>query len=96
MRENANASGKSTIKGKLNSNASQTYTVEFYSNPAGTDEGKKFIGQKSVTTDSSGNASFTFSPATKVPAGPAITATATNGSTGDTSEFSAPRKVVAS
>ncbi|HWS82448.1 MAG TPA: right-handed parallel beta-helix repeat-containing protein [Rubrobacter sp.] len=92
----ANASGKSTIKGKLNSNASQTYTVEFYSNPAGTDEGKKFIGQKSVTTDSSGSVSFTFSPATKVPAGQAITATATNGSTGDTSEFSAPRKVVAS
>jgi CSLREA domain-containing protein len=92
----ANASGKSTIKGKLNSIASQAYTIEFYSNPAGTDEGKKFIGQKSVTTDSSGNASFTFSPATKVTAGQAITATATNGSTGDTSEFSAPRKVVAS
>jgi CSLREA domain-containing protein len=92
----ANASGKSTIKGKLNSIANQAYTVEFYSNPAGTDEGKKFIGQKSVTTDSSGNASYTFSPATKVPVGQTITATATNGTTGDASEFSAPRKVVAS
>jgi parallel beta-helix repeat protein len=87
-------SGKTTIKGTFSSNTGQTYTIEFYSNPSG-DEGKKFIGQKSVTTDGSGNASFTFSPATKVPAGQTITATATNESTGDTSEFSAAKGVVA-
>jgi hypothetical protein len=88
-------SGKTTIKGTLSSNTGQTYTIEFYSNPSETDEGKKFLGQTSVTTDGSGNASFTFSPTSKVAAGQAITATATNESTGDTSEFSAPRKVVA-
>jgi hypothetical protein len=37
-----------------------------------------------------------ISPKTKVPVGQTITATSTNGSTEDTSEFSAPRKVVAS
>jgi hypothetical protein len=40
-----------------------------------------------------GNASFTFSPTLQVAAGQAITAAAINGSTGDTSEFSAPRLV---
>jgi hypothetical protein len=39
--------------------------VRFFSNPSGTDEGKTFIGQKSVTTDASGNATFTFSSAQK-------------------------------
>jgi hypothetical protein len=91
-----NASGKTTIKGKLNSVADQAYTIEFYSNPAGTDEGKKFIGQKSVTTDATGNVSYAFVPKTKVPVGQTTTATATNGSTGDTSEFSAPKKVASS
>jgi CSLREA domain-containing protein len=91
------ASGKTTIKGTLSSVPStETYTIQFFSNPSGTDEGKTFIGQKSVSTDSSGNASFTFSPASKVATGKAITATATRQSTGDTSEFSAPRKVASS
>jgi CSLREA domain-containing protein len=90
-------SGKTTIKGTLSSVPSmEAYTIQFFSNPSGTDEGKTFIGQKSVTTDASGNASFTFSPASKVATGKAITATATNASSGDTSEFSAPRKVTSS
>ena len=60
--------------------------------------GKKFIGQKSiVNTDPSGDATFTFSPATKVPAGQTITATARSvnldAANGDTSEFSAPKTV---
>ncbi len=90
-------SGKTTIKGTLSSVPStEAYTLQFFSNPSGTDEGKTFIGQKSVTTDASGNASFTFSPASKVATGKAITATATNASSGDTSEFSTPRKVASS
>jgi hypothetical protein len=43
-----------------------------------------------------GNVSYNISPKTKILVGQTITATATNGSTEDTSEFSAPRKVVAS
>jgi hypothetical protein len=89
------SSTRTTVAGKLNSTPGKTFTVRFFSNPSGTDEGKKFFGQKSVTTDGSGNASFTFSPTSKVAAGRAITATATS-SGGDTSEFSAPKKVVAS
>ena len=85
-------SGKTTIKGTLGSTAGKIFTIEFFSNPSG-DEGKKFIGQKSVTTDSSGNASFTFTPTTAVSVGRTVTATATSDSTHDTSGFSAPRKV---
>jgi hypothetical protein len=88
-------SGKTTIKGTLNSTAGKTFAIEFFSHPSG-DEGKKFIGQKSVTTDGSGNASFTFSPGTAVSVAQTVTATATSDSTHDTSEFSAPRKVTSS
>jgi hypothetical protein len=85
-------SGKTTVAGKLNSTPNESYTIQLFSNPSG-NEGKKFIGQKSVITDGSGNRSFTFSPATAVLVGQTITATATRDSTLDTSEFSAPRKV---
>jgi len=82
-----------TVRGKLNSTPNRTFVVQFFSNPSGTDEGKKFTGQKSVTTDGSGNATFSFSPAQKVGVGRTVTATATNPA-GSTSEFSAPRTVV--
>jgi hypothetical protein len=86
-------SGKTTIKGKLASTPSigmqRNFVIQFFSNPSG-NEGKRFIGQKSVTTDASGNVSFTKA-LPKVAVGKTITATAT-GSEG-TSEFSAPRKV---
>ena len=86
-----NSSTKTMITGTLNGGREATYLIQFFSNPSG-NEGKKFVGQKSVTTGTSGNASFTFSPASKVPAGNTITATATD-SSGNTSEFSAPRTV---
>ena len=83
-----------TVRGTLNSTSGKTIVVRFFSNPSGTDEGKTFIGQKSVTTDASGNATFTFSPAQKVGLGRTVTATATSPE-GNTSEFTAPRSVVA-
>jgi hypothetical protein len=89
-------SGKTTIAGKLDSNPNQTYTLRFYSNPPDTNEGKKFIGEKSITTSVDGLRSFTFSPATSVAVAQTITATATRASTHDTSEFSAPKKVTSS
>jgi hypothetical protein len=88
-------SGKTTIKGTLNSRPNAGYLIQFFSNPSG-DEGKKFIGQKSVTTDASGNASFTFTPSSVVKVGQTITATATKTSNGNTSEFSDPRTVASS
>jgi len=90
-----NSSTKTTIAGRINSTPGKTFKVQFFSSPSGTDEGKTFIGQKSVTTDGSGIATFTFSPASKVPAGRTITATATDPA-GNTSEFSAPRTVALS
>jgi hypothetical protein len=92
---------KTTIKGKLDSTpstttAKKTFTIEFFSNPTDTNEGKKFIGETTVTTSVDGLASFTLTPAAKVAVGRTITATATNSSTHDTSEFSAPRTVSSS
>ena len=91
-----NTADRTTIKGMLNSRGSTSFIIQFFSSPAGTDEGTTFVGKTTVTTDSSGNASFVFRPKRRVGAGKNITATATRNSTGDTSEFSAPRKVVAS
>jgi CSLREA domain-containing protein len=92
-------SGKTIIKGRLNSAGNVPYIVQFYSNPRGTNEGAKFIGQKIVSTDASGDATFRFKPSKKVAAGRTITATATrdffNVPT-DTSEFSAAKKVISS
>ena len=82
-----------TIEGKLNGQPEETFKIQFFSNPSGADEGQRFIGQMKVTTDSSGNISFTKTLA-KVAVGKTITATAT-GPGGNTSEFSAPCKVVA-
>src|SRR5207248_6164018 len=64
------------------SNASRTYTIDFYSNVAcdtsGNGEGKTYLGSlSSVATDASGNASFTFHPSA-MNVGAVITATATD------------------
>jgi len=88
------SSTKTTITGTLGSRPDIGFVIRFYSNPSG-DEGKKFLGQKTVVSNLNGNASFTFSAATKVPVGQTITATATSGRGGGTSEFSAPKKVAA-
>jgi hypothetical protein len=85
--------GGSNVKGRLNSTPDKTFLIEFYSNPSG-DEGKKVLGQKAVTTNADGLASFAFAPSQAVPAGQRITATATDAGR-NTSEFSAPRTVVA-
>jgi titin len=84
-----------TVRGKLNSTPNKTFKIQFFSNPSGTEEGKKFLGQKSVSTDASGNATFSFSPAQKVGVQRTVTATTTNPA-GSTSEFSAPRTVASS
>jgi CSLREA domain-containing protein len=88
--------GKTTIKGKLNSSPNKAYELQFYANPSGAEEGKKLLFSKSVKTDGSGNASFVFATEKRVALGQNVTATATKSATGDTSEFSAPRTVVAS
>jgi CSLREA domain-containing protein len=88
-------SGTTTIAGTLNSRPFELYTIQFFSSPSG-DEGQTFIGQKVVSTDSSGNATFSFTPTTAVTVGRQITATTTRQATGDTSEFSAAQPVASS
>ena len=87
-----NAAGTTTVRGKLHSTPSKTFTVQFFSNPSGTKEGKTLLGSKSITTDGSGDDSFSFSTKKAIRLGQNITATGAEG----TSELSAPRKVVAS
>ena len=79
------------VAGTLNSNANSTFTVEFFkqsvADTSGFGEGATYIGSVNVTTNGSGNATFTFTPASSLSPGQFITATATNQG-GDTSEFS--------
>ena len=98
--------GSTTIEGTLNSTASTTFTVQFFSNPSAEPsnhgEGKTYLGQKSdVTTDPSGNASFTFTIQENVALGHFVTATATRLDTStnpatptNTSEFSEVEEVI--
>jgi hypothetical protein len=80
--------GATTVQGTLNSTPSTTFRLEFFANPApdpsGFGQGQTFLGATSVTTDGSGNATFTVTLAA-VPAGQFPTATST-GPAG-TSEF---------
>ena len=89
------ATGTTTVTGKLDSTPNKTYLVQFFSNPEGGDEGKTILGSARVSTGGSGDASFAFSTRKAIRLGQNTTATATNTSTNNTSEFSAPRKVVA-
>src|SRR5205807_1357567 len=84
--------------GTLTSTPNTTFDLDFFSNPApdpsGFGQGQTFLGTASVTTDTGGKASFTV---TVSPASPTaiVTATATNTTTGDTSEFSADKTISA-
>jgi CSLREA domain-containing protein len=86
--------GTTTIKAKLNSTPGDAFFVQFFSSPSG-NEGKKLIGSKSVTTNSDGNVNFTVVPSQAIAVGQRVTATALDVLNGNTSEFSAPRSVVA-
>ncbi|MCM3874812.1 MAG: CSLREA domain-containing protein [Thermoanaerobaculia bacterium] len=85
------AAGTVTISGTLNSTASTTFRVEFFSGTvctrSGSGDGRTFLGFLNVTTDALCNAAFA-TPALAIPPGETvITATATDPG-GNTSEFS--------
>jgi CSLREA domain-containing protein len=81
-----------TIEGALNSTPVTQFRLEFFANsecdPSGHGEGKIFIGEATMLTDGSGDASFTAQFGVQVPPGAWITATATDPDN-NTSEFSA-------
>ena len=81
------------VQGTLDSSPSAQYAIELFASPScdpsGFGEGATFLGSTTATTDSSGHASFSKSLPAGVSASARVTATATQLSTGDTSEFSA-------
>jgi hypothetical protein len=84
-----NGGSPGTVTGTFTGGANSTITIEFFASATNTPgEGETYLGSVTVTTDSSGNASFTFN-FTPVAGEPHVTATATD-QNGDTSEFSGP------
>ncbi|MDA0282651.1 MAG: DUF4347 domain-containing protein, partial [Planctomycetota bacterium] len=87
---------KINIAGSFNSNASTSYRIEFYSNTTGDGtgygEGQTLIGISDVTTNGTGEATFSSTFTAAVSAGSAISATVSRLDAGDapieTSEFS--------
>ena len=84
--------GSTTIQGTLNSAVSKQFRIELFSNdacdPTGFGEGQNYLGFTNVTTNASGQGSFTFTVPSANVVGGFFTATATDPS-GNTSEFSA-------
>jgi IPT/TIG domain/S-layer homology domain len=85
--------GGTRIIGSLNSTASTTFDLDFYSNPPCAArpqeflEGEDYIGSTQVTTNGSGDVSFDITLPAVVELGSRISATATD-PTGNTSELS--------
>jgi hypothetical protein len=76
-----------TIAGSLVGAATTTYSLQLFSNPAGENQARMFLGSSVATTGASGRADIFLSIATGVPIGGNVTATATDAA-GDTSELS--------
>ena len=81
------------IEGTLDSTPStkrkkRTFTIQFFANPFGEDEGRTILGQKRETTNRQGQISLAFESSQQLALGDRITATATG--PGGTSEFSDP------
>ena len=78
--------------------ANVSYHLEFFASPdtgyrTDSAQGKTLLGEREVTTDSSGAASFSISPSGGVPAGEFLTATATSPDD-TTSNFAAAIKIL--
>ena len=96
----AYAGASTVVTGTLSSIPCRTFTIDFYSNPApdpsGYGQGQTYLGSTTVTTDASGNASFTATSLATSSLDQWISATATlttfdannNPTYLDTSEFS--------
>ena len=83
--------GSTTVDGALNSAPNRNYRVEFFRNtecdPGGFGEGETFLGARDVTTDASGNVTFSATFPIALSAAEVVTTTATD-PVGNTSEFS--------
>ena len=88
------------VEGTLTAAASTQYRIEVFANAAGAEHssgfgaGQRYLGFVTVTTDAAGNATFSTDITAAVSVGEYVSATATDAS-GNTSEFSANRIIVA-
>ncbi len=82
--------GATTVSGSLNSVANTQFRIEFFASPSkdssGAGQGKTYLGFTTVTTNGSGNATFTLSSLPAVALGQFVSATATDVSN-NTSQF---------
>jgi len=95
---NAALPGSTRVIGTFNSTASTMFRLEFFNSStadlSGNGEGQFFVGAINVMTDGSGNALFDQTFAPNSPLNSFISATATNLTTNDTSEFSIAKEVL--
>ncbi len=86
------SSDDTVVTGTLNSTADTDFYIEFFSNdsadPSGYGQGQNLIGSTVVTTDGDGNGGFSVSLPVVLAPVQLISATATDLSTNNTSEFS--------
>lgn len=79
------------VVGSLNSSPNSAFRLQFFASPAcdsvGSGEGQYLVGETTLASDASGNAAFAIAIGAALPAGWAVTATATDPG-GNTSEFS--------
>jgi hypothetical protein len=80
------------VSGTLTSVPKTRFRLEFFASPVGGApyQGQVFLGSLYVTTNAAGSVAFT-APVAAIPPGAVVTATATNLTSGDTSEFSQVR-----
>ncbi len=89
----ATLGGKTTITGSISGSPSPNtqLSLDFFASPSSTSppsiQGKTYLGSTTVTTDAQGNATFTATFSTTVPAGQIVTATSSVGIS-STSQFS--------
>jgi hypothetical protein len=85
------AGTKGAAQASLNSLPNTSFVIQFFSSaapdPTGFGQGETLLGSQAVTTDANGMAVASLTPQGGVPANTWVSATATNESTGDTSEF---------
>jgi hypothetical protein len=88
--------GEVLVVGTLNSTPNSTFNIDVFSNfacdPSGFGEGQQYLGTIVVMTDANGDA--VINDGVPHAGGGVITATATNTSTADTSQFSACRVIL--
>src|SRR6185436_13524876 len=82
------------VQGMLMGKPSYNYELEFFASagagPFGRGEGQRRLSSAATRTDANGVSLFTFRLSGTIDPGAFVTATATDASSGETSEFSAP------